>query len=249
MMKLPSVMADGAGLTLAFKQIEILEKRREGFSIDERLKQYLQRELKKWAQEHFRDFPWRHTQDPYAILVAETMLQQTKAERVVPVFEAFMERYPNLSVLTQASQDELAELIYPLGLLHRGLRLKELARIVSDRNGGQLPKDEADLLKLPGIGQYTARAICANAHYQPLAVLDTNIARILERFFGLARPKIRGRDLHLWRVAEAIAPKKQTWRWNLILIDFGALVCTAAKPKCPECPLSRKCTYFANRGG
>lgn len=108
----------------------------------------------------------------------------------------------------------------------------------------KIPTNQAQLLALPGVGKYTARSICANAYGQPLAILDTNVARILERFFGLLGGRVKSRCKLLWKAAEQVAPKTEVSKWNLTLLDFGALVCTAKNPRCTQCPLQQQCSYL-----
>lgn len=199
--------------------------------------------LSTWGTQNLRDFPWRQTCDSYAILVAEHLLQKTDAITVVPIYKAFLFKYPTLENLVKASIDELNELLKPLGLYFRAERLYQCARIIIEQYGGKIPNSEKQLLELPGIGKYTARAICSQAFSQPLAVLDTNVARILERFFGLQGERVKSRCKILWRAAETIAPDKEVGKWNLTLLDFGAMVCRAKNPLCNDCPLSAKCDY------
>ena len=125
----------------------------------------------------------------------------------------------------------------------RAKRLHQSATIVCDRYGGKIPDREKQLLELPGICKYTARAICSQAFGQPLPELDTNVARILERFFGLKGNRVKSRCKILWNVAEKIAPNREVGKWNLTLLDFGAMVCRARNPLCDDCPLSEKCNY------
>lgn len=115
---------------------------------------------------------------------------------------------------------------------------------LSENYDGKIPDIEAQLLQLPGVGKYTAQAICANAFEQPLAILDTDVARILERFFGLQGSRVKSRCSQLWAAAEQVAPKTKVGLWNLTLLDFGAAVCTAKNPRCAECPLQQQCNYF-----
>ena len=142
-----------------------------------------------------------------------------------------------------ANPDELLEMLRPLGLLKRSTFLKAAARMVVDEHGGEVPDSEKELLKLPGVGLYVARSVLANAFGQPTAVLDTNVSRILERFFGLGGQRIKSRDKELWALAAEVAPESEVSRWNLTLLDFGAKVCTALRPKCSECPLQPGCCY------
>ncbi|WP_081942956.1 A/G-specific adenine glycosylase [Myxosarcina sp. GI1] len=206
---------------------------------------WYRRKLLAWQKTNLRDFPWRQTKNPYQILVAEFLLQRTDAVTVLPLYEDFLRRYPTLEILSQAKVTEIENFLQPLGLFFRASRLHETANIIANE-GGKVPNSEIQLLKLPGIGKYTARAICACAFNQPLAVLDTNVARILERFFGLQGERVKSRCKLLWQAAELTAPQRKVGRWNLTLLDFGAKVCTARKPACSNCPLAKKCNWYAS---
>lgn len=196
-----------------------------------------------WASQNLRDFPWRRTTDPYSILIAEFLLQKTGAATAEVIYQKFIDRYPDLASLVEAPLGDIAELLQPLGLHFRATRLQEAVRIIVEKHSGQIPEREAELLKLPGVGLYTARSICANAFNQPAAVLDTNIARILERFFGIQGNRVKSRCKLLWKSAELVAPQTDVSRWNLTLLDFGAIVCTAKNPRCTDCPLQERCNY------
>lgn len=172
------------------------------------------------------------------------MLQRTDADTVLPIYEVFLTRYPTVSELAIAEVAELAELLQPLGLFFRAERLSETARIITEQYKEKIPQSETELLKLPGIGKYTARAILSQAFGQPAAVLDTNVARILERFFGITGGRVKSRCKILWSAADNIAPDRNVERWNLTLLDFGAKVCAARNPKCDECPISTRCNWF-----
>lgn len=206
---------------------------------------WFRRKVKTWAKIHLRDFPWRNTKDPYSILVAEFLLQKTDVNTALPLYQELMEKYPTIQVLSEAPLSELAEFFQPLGLHFRATRLHKSALAIVEDYGGKVPNNEAQLLALPGVGKYTARALLANAFNRPLAVLDTNIARIFERFFGLRGGRVKSRDPLLWNSAQEAAPKTKVAVWNLTLIDFGAAVCTARNPRCSQCPLSDKCEYRA----
>ncbi|MGB3510635.1 MAG: A/G-specific adenine glycosylase, partial [Microcoleaceae cyanobacterium] len=134
-------------------------------------------------------------------------------------------------------------LLTPLGLHSRAERLYNTIQIILEKHNGQIPSTESELLKLPGVGKYTARSICTNAFGQPLAVLNTNIARIIERFFGVEGNRVKSRCKVLWSIAENLAPNANVGVWNLSLIDFGALTCTAFRPHCHNCPLQQHCHY------
>ncbi|MES1024889.1 A/G-specific adenine glycosylase [Gloeocapsa sp. BRSZ] len=196
-----------------------------------------------WATCNLRNFPWRRTTDPYAIFVAEFLLQKTDAAKVVPIYETFLARYPTIEALSLAPVTEVAGLLQPLGLHFRAERLCESVQKINVFYDGKIPDAEVQLLALPGVGKYTARSICAHAFGQQAAILDTNVARILERFFGLQGGRVKSRCKVLWKAAEQAAPPAEVGKWNLTLLDFGATVCTARKPRCSECPLQEQCNY------
>ncbi|ERN42491.1 A/G-specific DNA glycosylase [Rubidibacter lacunae KORDI 51-2] len=205
-------------------------------------------QLQAWGQQNLRDFPWRQTRDPYALLVAECLLQKTEAKSVVPVYLEVLARYPTLLDLAAADERELGNVLRPLGLHFRAERLTAAARaLLGPPYAGRLPDTEAELLQLPGVGMYTARALLSQVFEQSAAVLDASVARILERCLGLHGGRVKSRDPLLWAAADAVAPSDRVDRWNLTLIDFGALVCRARSPHCPRCPLRVRC-HFSREG-
>ncbi len=206
--------------------------------------EWFRNHLLTWAEHNLRNYPWRRTSNPYYLLVAEFLLQRTDADTVAPIYEAFLTQYPTLEKLAYAPVGDIAKLLQPLGLFFRAERLSQTARIITEKYKGKVPESETKLLKLPGIGKYTARAILSQAFDRPAAVMDTNVARILERFFGIEGGRVKSRCKILWNAADTIAPDKEVGRWNLILLDFGAIICTARNPKCSHCPLSARCHWF-----
>jgi A/G-specific adenine glycosylase len=205
--------------------------------------QWFQQQLLIWAENNLRDYLWRGTKDPYSILVAEFLLQRTDADTVKPIYEVFLTRYPTLKDLAIADVRDISELLQPLGLFFRAERLLRTVRTIKDKYGGKVPQEERELLKLPGIGKYTARAILSQAFDQPAAVLDTNVIRIIERFFGITGGRVKSRCNILWNAADSIAPDTGVGRWNLTLLDFGAKICTARSPDCDVCPLYQRCCW------
>lgn len=203
------------------------------------------RRLLAWYARHGRDLPWRHTGDPYRILVSEIMLHQTQVPRVIPKYQEFLRRYPSLEALARATVRQVKETWYPLGYNFRPVRLRQIARTVVARHNGRLPDTERELRQLKGIGRYTAGAVLTFAHGKPAAILDTNVRRLLTRFFygGRRRP-----DRILWALSAALLPARRAYDCNQALMDFGATVCTARAPRCPTCPLRRMCVaYQRNR--
>jgi A/G-specific adenine glycosylase len=204
-----------------------------------------QRRLLGWYRRHGRDLPWRRTREPYRILVSEIMLQQTQVERVLPKYRQFLGRYPTMHALAAARVEDVRRLWYPLGYNIRPVRLHAIARETIARYGGRLP-DSADLLRrLPGVGRYTAGAMLAFAYGRDVAVLDTNVRRVLARvFLGPRRlRRLRG-DKALWDLAASLVPRGRGYDFNQALMDFGATWCTARRPRCARCPMRTFCASY-----
>ncbi len=205
------------------------------------------RRLLRWYRAHKRDLPWRRTSDPYRILVSEIMLQQTQVDRVIPKYQEFLRRYPSIEALARASAGEVRETWYPLGYNIRPVRLHAIAREVLATHQGRIPDDRDALLRLKGVGPYTAGAVLSFAYRKPAPILDTNVRRVLQRvFYGLTTP----RDPVLWRLAADILPPRSTYDFNQGLMDLGATVCVARSPRCPICPAQGVCRaapHFARR--
>jgi A/G-specific adenine glycosylase len=201
-----------------------------------------QRRVLAWYAAHGRDFPWRKTRDPYAILVSEILSHQTQISRVVPVYEAVLARYPTAQAMAAAPVDAVKAITDPLGYKIRGRWLHGAALQVADRFGGVMPETLPELQRLPGIGRYTAGAVMSFAHRRDAPVLDTNVARLLRRYFGVAAPP-RARTSALWSLAAAVIPKGKGYLINQALMDLGAMICRAKAPRCEVCPLRRSCTF------
>jgi A/G-specific adenine glycosylase len=203
------------------------------------------RHLLAWYGAYGRDLPWRKTGDPYHILVSEVMLQQTQVDRVLPKYHEWLEKYPSLEALASAGEKDVADTWRPLGYNIRPRRLQSIARESVARYGGQLPSDEETLLSFKGIGAYTAGAIRSFAFGQRAAILDTNVARVLFRVFvGRGDPRAHAMRKRLWAVSEALVPRKHVFDFNQALMDLGALVCVARKPKCLVCPMTKLCRSY-----
>jgi A/G-specific adenine glycosylase len=209
-------------------------------------RQRFRRRLLDWYRANGRDLPWRSTDDPYHILVSEMMLQQTQVDRVLPKYHEWLAKYPSLTALAAADQDAVTETWRPLGYNIRPRRLQTIARESVERYGGTLPSDEATLLSFKGIGAYTAGAIRSFAFGQRAAILDTNVARVLHRVFVVKGDvKAHAMKKQLWALSEALVPRKHVFDFNQALMDLGAMVCTARKPKCQACPMTKLCGSFA----
>jgi A/G-specific adenine glycosylase len=201
--------------------------------------------LLAWYRRHGRDLPWRKTSDPYHILVSEIMLQQTQVDRVLPKYAEWLAKYPSLDALAAAPEDDVRATWYPLGYNVRPRRLQTIAREAVARYGGQLPADEETLLSFKGIGAYTAGAIRSFAFGERAAILDTNVARVLFRVFvGDGDARSHAMKRHLWAVSEALVPMRHVFDFNQALMDFGATVCVARKPRCLVCPMAKTCRAY-----
>jgi A/G-specific adenine glycosylase len=208
-------------------------------------RQRFRRKLLTWYRAHGRDLPWRRTDDPYHILVSEMMLQQTQVDRVLPKYLEWLEKYPSLTALASAPDKEVDAAWRPLGYNIRPRRLHTIARESVARYGGQLPSDEETLLSFKGIGAYTAGAIRSFAFGQRAAILDTNVARVLLRvFLGRGDVKAHATRKHLWAMSEVLVPHKHVFDFNQALMDLGATVCVARKPKCADCPMTKLCRSY-----
>ena len=187
-----------------------------------------------WYKKAARDLPWRETRNPYAVLVSEFMLQQTQVSRVLDFYPRFLKRFPTIEALARARPKAVMEQWDGLGYYARARNLHKLAREVTRRHDGTLPDSPEDLRTLPGVGPYTAGAVACFAYEQPVAAVDTNVKRVLGRVF---------RKKDVWGLASAIMPRngKRAWKFNQALMELGALVCVARKPKCPVCPVRREC--------
>jgi A/G-specific adenine glycosylase len=204
-----------------------------------------QRSLLGWYGRHGRDLPWRRTRVPYRVLVSEIMLQQTQVDRVIPKYRQFLKTYPTMRRLAAAPVDDVRRLWYPLGYNIRPVRLHAIARETVARYRGRLPDDGEALRGLPGIGRYTAGAIRCFAYGRDVAVLDTNVRRVLGRVFLGPRRLARTRgDARFWDLADALVPAGHGYDFNQALMDFGATWCTPRKPRCATCCMKRFCASY-----
>ena len=200
------------------------------------------RRLHGWFRKNGRDLPWRRTRDPYAILVSEFMLQQTTVAAVIPYYERWMKQFPDVDSLAESSEEQVLKLWEGLGYYSRARNLRRAAQEIVARYGGIIPVDVPELLRLPGIGSYTASAIAAFAFDRPVAVLDANIIRVVARLFDFRKTVTDAKGKRfLEQSARSLLPKTTGWLHASALMELGATVCKSGKPDCPSCPVRSFC--------
>ncbi|MEY3615632.1 MAG: A/G-specific adenine glycosylase [Actinomycetota bacterium] len=196
--------------------------------------------LLSWGLPQLRDLPWRNSRDRWSVLVSEVMLQQTQVSRVEPKYKEFIDRYPTPAVCAAAPLADLLRLWSGLGYPRRCKNLHDAAKTVVAQHDGRVPDTLDELLALPGVGPYTARAVLAFADSADVAVVDTNVARVLAR---VTNTPLSARDSQT--LADALQPQGRSWEWNQVVMDFGAQICVARQPKCERCPIAGSCAWSA----
>jgi len=210
--------------------------------------------LLNWFAANARDLPWRRLHNPYAIWVSEIMLQQTQVKTVIPYWKCWMRELPTVEAAAKASPDKIHKLWEGLGYYTRARNLQKAARQVVEKHGGKFPEHFDDVLALPGVGRYTAGAICSIAFNQPTPILDGNVIRVLTRVFGISKnPKEKETNARLWELSEELVrnsklkiknSKPRCSHLNQSLMEFGALICTPRNPLCGICPAQKLCVAF-----
>ena len=218
--------------------------------LDLRERRYFRRKVLHWFHSHRRRFPWRTRANPFHVLVAEVLLQQTDAPKVAAIYDQFIRAFPTPAALSVADERRIGKFISKIGLNYRGARLISTAAAINSRFDGQVPNDRAGLLSLMGVGPYVANAVLAAAFRRRAAVLDTNVIRVLGRFFGLrSRCPRPHTDPVLWAAAQELLPRdgRMARTWNWAVLDFAAAVCRRRSPLCPECPCRGLCRFASTR--
>lgn len=196
-------------------------------------------ELLAWSERTRRDLPWRRTRDPWAILVSELMLQQTQVARVETRYAEFLDRFPDPVTCADAAPAEVVRAWAGLGYNRRAINLHRAARVIVDQHDGRLPDDLDQLLALPGVGPYTARAVLAFAFERDHGVVDTNAARVIARAVTGHRLTAREVQEH----ADELVPLGRGWAWNQAILDLGATTCVKRSPRCEVCPIAERCAW------
>ncbi|RYD71489.1 MAG: A/G-specific adenine glycosylase [Sphingobacteriales bacterium] len=202
-------------------------------------------ELLRWYQQNKRDLPWRDTTDAYVIWLSEVILQQTRVEQGLPYFRRFLNRYPNVSSFALAAEDDILKLWQGLGYYSRGRNMLKTARLVQEQYKGVFPSNYTDLIKLKGIGTYTAAAISSFAANEVRAVVDGNVYRVLARYFGVDEPINSTKAKGIFQnIADDLINKKLPGLHNQAMMEFGAMLCKPKNPACGICPVRTGCYAF-----
>jgi len=206
--------------------------------------------LLQWGKRNCRAFPWRKDISPYRILVAEFLLQKTNSEKAVRAYEMVMQQFPDVRSLANALPGELAKCIEGIGLRYRTDRMTAAARAIVSEFGGVVPDNMEALVTLPGIGRYIASAVLCFGFGNAVSLIDTNTARIIQRYWSFSIRASRSReDKELWEFALRLVPQSNASAYNYALIDLGALVCKSLRPACDYCPLITECANAINNQG
>lgn len=204
----------------------------------------LQDALITWFEKEQRALPWRENYDPYQVWISEIMLQQTQVTTVLPYFERFIKTLPTVQDLAAVDEELLLKLWEGLGYYSRARNLKKAAQLIVEKHQGVFPQTHESILGLPGIGRYTAGAICSIAFEQDEALVDGNVIRVLSRLDDYREDSKKNVE-HFWSRARELLPKGKARDFNQGLMELGALICTPKKPKCETCPLNKDCKALA----
>jgi A/G-specific adenine glycosylase len=195
-----------------------------------------------WYRKNGRTLPWRQERNGYRVLVSEVMLQQTQVSRVLEKYPQFIKRFPTFSSLASAKRADVIRAWQGMGYNNRAVRLHALARVIVDGHNGRLPRTYELLVALPGIGKYTAHALLASVYFDPVPVVDINIQRVLSRVFWKMRTTSDLKNERvIWPLAFQLLPRRKAYDWNQAMMDLGAAVCTARRPRCTTCPVAVLC--------
>lgn len=210
---------------------------------------WFRRRLLRWHKGRARKFAWRRTRAPWPVLMAEVLLQRTDSKQVEPIYIEAVRRYATPRAFLRGSVRSHRRLFGSLGLTKRIGVLRKIARQIENKYAGSVPDREGELLRLYGVGRYIANAVLCFAFGRDVPIVDSNVIRVLQRFFGVRSSRARPRDdPGLWFLASRLIPQKRARAMNLALLDFEALVCTPRTPACPSCPVNTRCKYWAKSG-
>ena len=205
--------------------------------------QYLRKSLIEWGGQNYRSFPWRETCDPYRVLIAELLLHRTRASQVVDVYISFLDRYPDIPALSRAGRGDLETTLYSLGLFWRIDLIMEMAQKLMRDFNSRVPVSKVDLLSLSGVGDYIAGSVRCFAFGKPDAIIDTNVMRVISRFYGIEFRDSMRRNKKFQDFTQQLVDPVYPREYNFALLDLANLVCISGSPNCPVCPLQAHCSF------
>ena len=205
---------------------------------------FIRKRILIWYDLYKRDFPWRHTKDPYKIMIAEFMLHRTKAGQVVPIYNKFIRKYPDIKSLAGAEPAEVKKVTRHLGLHWRGKNFIESIRYILNKLNGKFPDKYDQLKEIPGVGDYIAAAILTVCFNKPAPVVDSNIARFINRFFGLNLDGEIRRKRKVVELALKLFEGPEPGKLLFAMVDFTSLICKPRNPECNNCPLRYMCKFY-----
>src|SRR5579885_408878 len=221
---------------------ELIEVNNHSFSLAQ-----FHTSLHTWDARYRRVFPWRTTNNPFHIMMAELMLRRTQARQVVHVYERFVAKYPDAQALALASEEEVAQVLFSLGLAWRVPAFQQIARLLVEKYQGQVPASYDALIALPGVGDYVASAVCCFAYGQARSIIDTNTVRIAGRLFGLQTHAESRRRKPIRTLLQELLDRQSPKSYNYALLDLAAQICTPSSPDCQTCPLLSYCVTGQER--
>ncbi|KKN39011.1 hypothetical protein LCGC14_0747630 [marine sediment metagenome] len=204
------------------------------------------RNILRWYSTGRRTYPWRETTDPYRILIAEMMLQRTKADQVVNVYDEFFTTFNSPDAVIKCSDGRIESMLKPLGLRWRAKNFKKASQALLHTFGGRVPDTREELKTLPGVGDYVAGMVLSTAFCKCEWAVDSNVVRVFRRYFGIPTSREGRRDAHVTEMARIYSSSRNPGRANLAIVDFTGIVCLPRKPLCNSCGLRRRCNYFMN---
>ena len=203
--------------------------------------------LLKWHRNNKRYYPWRGTQDPFRVLIAEMMLRRTKADQVKRVYERLFNEYPDIQSLSKADNKKLEDILGSLGLRWRLPSFGLVAREIMEQYGSKVPDSRSELKKLTGVGDYVAGAVLSIAYHKKEWMVDSNVVRVLKRYFGIITSKEGRRKKEIIEISKIYVSCKDPREANLAILDFAAIICKPRHPLCPKCPLRKACHSFSGQ--
>lgn len=203
--------------------------------------------LLSWGAEHHRVYPWRHTRDPYSILIAEILLHRTRADQVRPIYLEFLATFPDLSALSSATPEQVREIMRPLGLRWRTDLLLHMVREIDEMYRGRIPLERGQLMALPGVGDYITSALLTFSDTSPEPIMDTNTVRVIGRVFGLKLNDSARRKRQFREIMARIVAGEKPREISFAMIDLAALICLPRNPLCDRCPLLSMCDFGQTR--